>query len=152
IELRFELAQGALYVRADQVQVRQVLINLVTNGRDAMPAGGPLVVRTLGGAMGGRADLRAGRYVLLAGRASGVGMSPETAGRVFDPFFTTKGVGRGTGLGLATVHGIAFQSGGAVDVSTTPGQGTEFRVFLPEAVEPESSRPPAMAQADRQSA
>jgi signal transduction histidine kinase len=133
IALRFELGAGSLFVRADQVQVRQVLINLVTNGRDAMPDGGPLVVSTRATRVEDRADLAAGDYVMLAVRDSGVGMSPETAGRVFDPFFTTKGVGRGTGLGLATVHGIAFQSGGAVDVLTTPGAGTEFRVYLPRS-------------------
>ena len=143
IALGFELGPGTLCVRADQVQVRQVLINLVTNGRDAMPAGGPLAVRTASVVMAERPDLAAGRYALLAVRDSGVGMSPETAGRVFDPFFTTKGVGRGTGLGLATVHGIAFQSGGAVDVFTTPGEGTEFRVYLPESPERLSLRPPA---------
>jgi signal transduction histidine kinase len=139
IALRCELEPGPLYVRADHVQVRQVLINLVTNGRDAMPQGGPLVVRTSSVKVADRADLKSGHYVLLAVRDSGVGMSPETAGRVFDPFFTTKGVGRGTGLGLATVHGIAFQSGGAVEVLTTPGEGTEFRVYLPQSSEAPAS-------------
>jgi signal transduction histidine kinase/CheY-like chemotaxis protein len=156
IALSFQLEPGPLHVRADQVQVRQVLVNLVTNGRDAMPQGGPLVVRTTSTKVVDRADLAAGDYVILAVRDAGVGMSPETAGRVFDPFFTTKGVGRGTGLGLATVHGIAFQSGGAVEVLTTPGEGTEFRVYLPRASDvprtvselaspPSASVPPAKA-------
>jgi hypothetical protein len=113
-------ARGLPSVRADRAQIEQVIINLAINARDAMPAGGTLTIETT-----------AGEEVCLAVTDTGVGMSREVAARVFEPFFTTKDTGQGTGLGLATVHGIVTQSGGRVAVYSEPGLGSTFRVFMP---------------------
>ena len=132
IELVVWLAPGPLPVQADPTQLQQTIINLATNARDAMTAGGTLTIETE------RADrapagttLPEGRYVALTVRDTGVGMDDATRRLVFHPFFTTKEVGKGTGLGLATVHGIVEQSGGQVLVESEPGHGSCFRVFLP---------------------
>jgi signal transduction histidine kinase len=134
IELKVALAAGTLPVEADPTQVQQTIINLATNARDAMAGGGTLTIET------GRVDdpptdttLPPGRYVVLSVRDTGVGMDTATIRMVFHPFFTTKEVGKGTGLGLATVHGIVEQSGGHVQVESEPGRGSCFRVFLPWA-------------------
>jgi CheY-like chemotaxis protein len=111
-------------VRADRAQLEQVIINLAINARDAMPTGGTLTIETAG----------EDGYVRLAVTDTGVGMTREVVEHIFEPFFTTKEQGRGTGLGLATVHGIVTQSGGRVTVYSEPGLGTTFRVFLPVAV------------------
>jgi len=108
-------------VNADPGQIEQVILNLVVNARDAMPHGGRLVLETS----------VAGAEALLFVRDTGVGMDSEIRKHLFEPFFTTKGQGKGTGLGLATVQGIVEQSGGRVEVSSQPGQGTEFRIALP---------------------
>ena len=128
--------EGPAPVFADRGQIEQVTINLVTNARDAMPGGGEVEVavrrlpleeaRRLGSA------LDAGSQVLLQVTDVGVGMSGETLRQIFQPFFTTKPRGKGTGLGLATVHGIVIQSGGCTAVDSAPARGTRFRVFLPE--------------------
>jgi signal transduction histidine kinase/CheY-like chemotaxis protein len=132
IELRITLAEAALPVQADPTQIQQMIINLATNARDAMPAGGTLTIET------GRVDevpagttLPPGRYVMLSVRDTGVGMDTATIRMAFHPFFTTKDVGKGTGLGLASVHGIAEQSGGHVYVESELGRGSCFRVLLP---------------------
>ena len=132
IELVVWLAPGPLPVQADPTQLQQTIINLATNARDAMTGGGTLTIETE------RADrapagttLPEGRYVALAVRDTGAGMDEATRRLVFHPFFTTKEVGKGTGLGLATVHGIVEQSGGQVLVESEPGHGSCFRVFLP---------------------
>jgi two-component system cell cycle sensor histidine kinase/response regulator CckA len=116
------LAGAALpSVRADRAQVEQVIINLAINARDAMPAGGTLTIETSAG----------GGEVVIAVTDTGVGMTRDIAEHVFEPFFTTKEQGQGTGLGLATVHGIVNQSGGRVSLYSEPGLGTTFRVYLP---------------------
>ncbi|HUH15384.1 MAG TPA: GAF domain-containing protein [Gaiellaceae bacterium] len=112
---------------ADPTQVEQVILNLALNARDAMRGGGGLLVSTA------NVELEDERYVTLVVADTGSGMDEETAARAFEPFFTTKDVGAGTGLGLATVHGIVAQSGGSVGVVSEPGVGTTFTVRLPLA-------------------
>ena len=112
---------------ADPTQVEQVLLNLAVNARDAMPGGGGLLLRTA------NVELDEERFVALVVADTGSGMDPDTAAHAFEPFFTTKDVGSGTGLGLATVHGIVAQSGGSVSVVSEPGAGTTFTIHLPRA-------------------
>jgi PAS domain S-box-containing protein len=125
-------------VRADPGQLEQALINLAANARDAMPRGGRLTVET--------ADLPAGEgrgpQVLLAVTDTGCGMTAEVRARAFEPFFTTKEKGRGTGLGLAMVHGFVRQSGGHVEAHSEPGHGTTFRLYLPRVQEEVAGRTP----------
>jgi signal transduction histidine kinase/ActR/RegA family two-component response regulator len=129
IELVVTMWAGPLPVRADPTQLQQVMINLATNARDAMALGGKLTIETA--LVENPAELTPGRYVSLSVRDTGVGMDTETRRLAFHPFYTTKDVGQGTGLGLATVHGIVEQSGGHVFVESEPGRGSCFRVFLP---------------------
>ena len=141
-EIRLELALDPAVspVRADEGQMHQVLINLAVNARDAMPAGGTIRIATstLDAAEAGApattpaaAEVPAGRYSVLAVSDSGVGMDEPTLAHIFEPFFTTKEKGKGTGLGLATVYGIATQSGGYVTAESVAGAGSTFRVLLP---------------------
>jgi PAS domain S-box-containing protein len=117
-------------IKADQGQIEQVLLNLVANARDAMPHGGVLSIRLESyTSQGSIAELSAGEYILLSVRDTGVGMDAETQSRIFEPFFTTKH--NGTGLGLSTVYGIVKQSGGHIQVSSDPGVGTVFNIYLP---------------------
>jgi len=136
IEIHMQLARDLNVVWADPGQVEQVLMNLSLNARDAMPTGGRLVIETRNVTIG--EDYRrahpyavAGEYVLLRVLDTGVGMDPATLAHIFEPFFTTKEMGHGTGLGLATVYGIVKQHKGFIDVDSTPGRGTAFRVYLP---------------------
>ncbi|MFH1057742.1 MAG: response regulator [Pseudomonadota bacterium] len=138
IAIEDRLAPDAPLVRADANQIEQVLLNLANNAADAMPDGGRLVFETQAvnldqGFSSRHGDVRPGRYVLLAVSDTGRGMDPATLDRVFDPFFTTKAVGKGTGLGLATVYGIVKGHGGQVYCYSEPGQGSSFKIFLPEA-------------------
>ena len=137
IETTTRLAPHLPRVWADSSQMDQVLVNLVLNARDAMPAGGHLTIETswvdmdeerLGAE---RLALQPGRYVLLVVTDTGIGMDEATKARAFEPFFTTKPKGKGTGLGLATVYGIVDQSGGGVALDTAPGRGTSVRIYLP---------------------
>jgi two-component system, cell cycle sensor histidine kinase and response regulator CckA len=124
-------------VKADAGQIEQVIINLVMNAVDAMPEGGTLTIETTTvrsvNPAGEAPDLAKGDYVLLSIADTGIGMTEAVKARVFEPFFTTKDVGKGTGLGLATCHGIIKQSGGHITLSSTPGAGTTFRIYLPQA-------------------
>lgn len=136
IEVSWSLADDLGRIKADPGQIEQILINLVVNARDAMPKGGRLFITTANACFDGccaknDSGLLSGRRTLISVRDTGVGMATAVRERIFDPFFTTKGVGRGTGLGLSTVYGIVQQSGGCIDVVSAPGEGAEFRIYLP---------------------
>ena len=148
IELVFvDRSRGPL-VKADPTQLRQVLINLAANGRDAMPQGGELTLElsekgVAGGRSGPKPDLESGDYVVLTVKDDGQGMDEPTRQRVFEPFFTTKSKGRGTGLGMSTAYGIVRQTGGDIHVESTPGRGSSFFVYLPRHQLGEASPAPA---------
>jgi PAS domain S-box-containing protein len=129
ITVIISLAPNPLWLNIDRGLLSQVVINLAVNARDAMLHGGRLTIETFDVAPVDRHAARVG----LSIRDTGVGISNEVRARIFEPYFTTKGVGKGTGLGLATVLGIVEQSGGSIDVESAPGAGTAFRIFFPRA-------------------
>jgi len=136
IEFRILLAERSMTVMADSGQIEQVLLNLCTNARDAMPRGGTLTVETelveVDDATRRRNALdRLGPYGVICVSDSGIGMDEETRKQIFEPFFTTKEVGKGTGLGLSIVYGIVKQHNGTINVYSEPGLGTTFKIFLP---------------------
>jgi PAS domain S-box-containing protein len=147
IELVLSLSAELPTIKADPASIEQVLMNLALNARDAMPTGGRLTLETglvtLDESYATRhPEAIAGSYVTVSVSDTGEGMDAATQARVFEPFFTTKEQGKGTGLGLATVYGLVKQSGGYIWVSSEPGQGTVFRVYLPPL---EAAAPPAVA-------
>lgn len=137
IRLITNLAEDLGSVMVDQVQLDQVVMNVVVNGRDAMPDGGTLAIETRNverpsNGQGGPT----GSFVVLTVSDTGVGMDEAVRASCFEPFFTTKAVGRGTGLGLATAYGILEQSGGTIEVASEPGKGTTFSMYLPRRSSP----------------
>ena len=153
INLQCYYAARLPHVQADTGMMEQVILNLVVNARDAMPAGGQLHVATEQVTLD-QAQARvklgayAGEFVCLLVSDTGTGIAPEVLPRIFEPFFTTKEVGKGTGLGLATVYGIVQQHQGWIEVSSRVGQGTTFKVFLPAIPTPTRSAAAAVAGAD----
>ena len=137
IELVLELDEDAGFVLADPGQIEQVLMNLTVNARDAMPKGGRITISSsstrLNGSIGNEMSLPPGDYEVLRVTDTGIGMDQATRERIFEPFFTTKPAGRGTGLGLSTVHGIVKQSGGELQVATAEGKGSSFTIYFPRA-------------------
>lgn len=137
VDVRLALAAGLHAVEMDPGQMAQVIVNIVMNAADAMPAGGALVLETANVSFDGEApggmpeEHRAGDYVMLAISDTGTGMSDDIKARVFEPFFSTKGIGQGTGLGLSTSYGIIKQSGGHITIETEPGKGSTLRIYLP---------------------
>jgi CheY-like chemotaxis protein len=125
-------------VIADRGQVEQILMNLAVNARDAMPGGGTLTIQVVNADLeehdaATHPTIKPGPYVVLTVIDTGTGMTPQVQARLFEPFFTTKAMGKGTGLGLATVHSIVARYGGSVEVSSEVGQGSSFRVYFPRA-------------------
>jgi len=130
-------------VRIDPTQLDQIVMNLSINARDAMPAGGSLHISTANIGIDEeycqeQLDAKPGQYVRLTFSDTGYGMDKKTLKHIFEPFFTTKEVGKGTGLGLATVYGIITQNGGFIEVESTPGRGTVFHIYLPRHMAPPS--------------
>ena len=148
IELVTFPGPGLGLVRADPGQLEQVVVNLAVNARDAMSEGGKLTLELsnadLDAATAHEVGMEPGSYVRLAVSDTGAGMSTEVQRHIFEPFFTTKEAGKGTGLGLATVYGIVKQSGGHIDVESTLGDGTTFRIYLPVLGRPARTAAPAV--------
>jgi PAS domain S-box-containing protein len=154
IEVILSLAPDLGAIHADASQIEQVVMNLMINARDAMPDGGRVIVETMNVELdeltASTHQLRPGSYIMLSVTDTGSGMDAETRARIFEPFFTTKDVGKGTGLGLATVFGIVQQSEGAISVYSEVGRGSAFKIYLPRcdaarnaAESPQSPVPPA---------
>lgn len=158
IQLETSLDPGLGQVKADEGQIEQVIMNLAVNARDAMPNGGRLLIHTANVSSVDEFDLEQppiapGKYAMLLVKDSGMGMDAETRAHIFEPFFTTKELGKGTGLGLATVYGFVKQSGGYIWVSSEPGAGTTFTIYLPQVYEQVAKRPsPRVGPASRRGA
>ena len=155
IELKIRSERDLWYVKADKTQIDNVIINLSVNARDAMPNGGTLTIRTRNvpereAQKMARSGFTPGEYVLIEVQDTGTGMTPEVMAKIFEPFFTTKGVGKGTGLGLASVYGIVKQSGGFVLPESEVGKGTTFKVYLPRYMPEDDAEIEAASPAAKQ--
>lgn len=144
IPLRLDIAGDLRLCRIDRTGLETALLNLTVNARDAMPAGGTVTLtarnRVLTPAdVDARPDLRVGQWIEIGVSDTGLGMPPEVQARIFEPFFTTKSDGKGTGLGLAMVHGFVHQSGGFISLKSEVGQGTTFWIYLPAVAVPKEA-------------
>ncbi len=140
IDIKLELSPNFCQIQTDQSQIQQILINLAVNAQDAITGSGTILIETSHIVIDdeychSHPGTRPGRYIMLSVKDSGSGMDDRTLTHVFEPFFTTKPVGKGTGLGLATVYGIVKQHDGFVNVQSTIGKGTIFRIYFPEQLE-----------------
>jgi two-component system cell cycle sensor histidine kinase/response regulator CckA len=155
IKLKVDHGRDLWPVKVDISQFEQVVVNLAVNARDAMPSGGTLTVRTKnvpaseGHQFAYHRELGEADYVLVEVEDTGTGIPPEVQKKIFEPFFTTKEVGKGTGLGLALVYGIVTDSGGAIDVTSAPGRGSRFVIYLPRVEAPAAAEDPAAAPVAR---
>jgi CheY-like chemotaxis protein len=153
--LKVENSSNLPLTNADRGMMEQILLNLVVNSRDAMPRGGELVISTSAARIDEtytrrNSDAYLGEFVCLKVSDNGCGIAPENLGHIFEPFFTTKEIGKGTGLGLATVYGIVKQHDGWIEAASEVGQGTAFTIFLPRTIEPsESSNKSSQRKAPR---
>jgi two-component system cell cycle sensor histidine kinase/response regulator CckA len=151
IQFSFVLDPQLDRIKADPGQVEQIVLNLVVNARDAMPSGGTLRIQTKNVE---KSNSQAGpggspsRFVLLEVTDTGTGMDQQTQAHIFEPFFTTKAVGKGTGLGLATVYGIVKQSGGHIEVQSAPGRGSSFQIYLPAEAQAAAALEPGKDSAE----
>ena len=148
IVVRFDRREGLPAIEADPGMIEQVIMNLAVNARDAMPQGGKLAigieaVQVDAERVAGKPDVRPGQFLCLSVSDTGCGMDEATQDHIFEPFFTTKEPGKGTGLGLATVHGIVAQHKGWVEVESEVGKGTTFKVFLPASTKKMAGATPA---------
>jgi two-component system, cell cycle sensor histidine kinase and response regulator CckA len=151
IQVQFKFAMQPLFIHADAGMMDQVLMNLAVNSRDAMTKGGQLVIETSTAEFNESdaaksAQIRPGKFICLTVSDTGGGIPPENLARIFEPFFTTKEVGKGTGLGLATIFGIVRQHHGWINVDSEVGHGTTFRIYLPrvEKMFPQNAEPPKL--------
>lgn len=154
IDLKISSGRDLWYVKTDRTQLEHVLLNLANNARDAMTEGGRLTIQTRNISERESQKLAhhgmpVGEYVLIAVSDTGMGMPPEVMAKIFEPFFTTKGVGKGTGLGLATAYGIVKQSGGFIYPESQIGQGTTFRIYLPRHLPENDDEIPAQKAAKK---
>jgi signal transduction histidine kinase len=154
VTIVLDLAPALARMKADRGQIEQIILNLALNARHAMPKGGTLTIETTDVDLmerdaENRIGVKPGSYVVLAVHDTGTGMTPDVQARVFEPFFTTKEPGKGTGLGLATVHGITTQSGGGATVHSEIGKGTTFTLYFPRAdtAQPLVADPPRVDRA-----